>query len=37
MFQLAYGLGIELYELIREIQQDNADFSSKIKKMEEKE
>jgi transcriptional regulator with XRE-family HTH domain len=37
IFQVAYGLGIEPYELVRQIQKDNPDFPSKIKKMEEKE
>jgi XRE family transcriptional regulator, fatty acid utilization regulator len=37
IFQVAYGLGIEPYELVRQIQNDNPDFPSKIKKMEEKE
>jgi transcriptional regulator with XRE-family HTH domain len=37
IFQVAYGLGIEPYELIRQIQKDNVDFYNKIKNMEEKE
>jgi hypothetical protein len=37
IFQVAYGLEIEPYELVREIQEDNVDFSSKINEMVEKE
>jgi transcriptional regulator with XRE-family HTH domain len=37
IFQVAYGLGIEPYELVREIQEDNVDFPSKINEMIEKE
>jgi transcriptional regulator with XRE-family HTH domain len=37
IFQVAYGLGVEPYELVREIQEDNVDFSSKINEMVEKE
>jgi hypothetical protein len=37
MFQVAYGLGIEPYELVRQIQEDNADYPSKIDNMEPKE
>jgi hypothetical protein len=29
MFQVAYGLGIEPYELVRQIQEDNADYPVK--------
>ncbi len=36
IFQLAYGLGIEPYELIREIQKDNPDYIRKIKELNEK-
>jgi hypothetical protein len=35
--KVAYGLGIEPYELIRQIQEDNVDFPSKIEKMKVKE
>jgi transcriptional regulator with XRE-family HTH domain len=37
IFQVAYGLGIEPYELVREIQEDNVDFPSKINEMVKKE
>jgi transcriptional regulator with XRE-family HTH domain len=37
IFQVAYGLGIEPYELVRQIQEDNADYPSKIDNMEQKE
>jgi transcriptional regulator with XRE-family HTH domain len=37
IFQLAYGLGIEPYELIREIQMDNPEFMSRIEELGEKE
>jgi transcriptional regulator with XRE-family HTH domain len=37
IFQVAYGLGIEPYELVREIQEDNVNFPNKIDEMDEKE
>jgi hypothetical protein len=35
IFQVAYGLGIEPYELVGEIQEDNVDYPSN--EMDEKE
>jgi hypothetical protein len=37
MFQVAYGLGIEPYALIRDIQEDNVVFPRIIGKMDVKE
>jgi transcriptional regulator with XRE-family HTH domain len=37
IFQVAYGLGIKPHELVRQIEEDNADYASKIDNMEPKE
>jgi transcriptional regulator with XRE-family HTH domain len=37
IFQLAFGMGLEPYELIREIQKDNPGFISKMDELIEKE